>query len=109
MCVDGVNSFSCVSGFTAVWRHKVNTLSFQQLVGVIIETHACFGGMSVLSLENYCSSIHVIHTTHQSERSDGATAAIAGGVVGGLVDIVLIEVIVIVTVIIVKNKQVGRR
>ncbi len=38
-------------------------------------------------------------------RSDGATAAIAGGVVGGLVGLVLIAVIVILIVIIVKNKQ----
>ncbi len=38
-------------------------------------------------------------------RSDDATAAIAGGVVGGLVGIVLIAIIVILMVIIVKNKQ----
>ena len=38
-------------------------------------------------------------------RSDGATAAIAGGVVGGLVGVVLIAVVVIVIVIILKNKQ----
>ncbi len=40
-------------------------------------------------------------------RSDGATAAIAGGVVGGLVGIVLtaVLVVVIVIVIILKNKQ----
>ena len=65
-----------------MWRHKVTKhFIIPTISGGIIETHACFRGMSVLSLESYCSSICVIH---QSERSDGAATAIAGGVVGGL-------------------------
>ncbi len=38
-------------------------------------------------------------------RSDGATAVIAGGVVGGLVGVVLVAVIAVLIVIILKNKK----
>ncbi len=53
-----------------------------------------------------CIRLHHVSFLFAAEaRSDGATAAIAGGVVGGLVGVALVAVIAILIVIILKNKQ----
>ncbi len=77
-----------------MWRHKVNTNFLPPTSG------------------EHIAIIFIVNTIYffvfaAEARSDGATAAIAGGVVGGLIGVVLIAVIVIVivAVIILKNKQ----